>query len=323
MKIAKSANYWLTTLALGTTVAFMGCDTTSSDDDDAVSDDDDATDDDDVADDDDAGDDDDDDAGGGFDADGLTFQFELVSTTADVGDDDDSAMGGGEGRGLSYQIATEFTISYWVDIMNGIPNCDQHVTITGEAWFEFGIVNTIGGQGDCENCTGFIEYDPTTLTDISNPALDPDHCAPADLQAVGADYATRMLAIADPNATPTNYGDFLTTATWDYETHNILGTDVTVSAEADRTAAGSTAEWAQYSLTYSHTGFTHAHPQSLAGSAGLDGITRPPHAGSDYLAAWEIFLNPKLNEHDPLTNADMVGTYGGSANYILTLGAGG
>jgi hypothetical protein len=29
-----------------------------------------------------------------------------------------------------------------------------------------------------------------------------------------------------------------------------------------------------------------------------------------------------LNTHDPEQNADMQGTYGGSANYILTLGAG-
>ncbi len=306
--------HWLPALLLGTSVAFMGCPSADpgTDDDDA------ATDDDDVSDDDDAQGDDDD--AQGFDADGLTFNFALTSTLTDVGDDDDSA--GGE-RGTSYQIETEFIISYWVDIMNGIRNCDQHVTVTGEAWFEYGIVDTLGDQGSCENCTGFIEYDPTTVTDTSNPDLDPDHCNPADLQAVGADYAARMLSPADPNATPVLYGDFLTTATWDYTTHDLLGVDITVSTEADRTAAGSAAEWAQYSLTYSHTGFTNAHPQSLAGGAGLDAITRPPHPGSTYLGSWEIFLNPKNNQHDWANEQDMVGDYGGSANYILTLGTGG
>jgi hypothetical protein len=122
------------------------------------------------------------------------------------------------------------------------------------------------------------------------------------------------------NATPANYGDFLTTAFWDYETHQVLGTDLSVSSETDRTAEGSLAEWEQFSLTYTHTGFAHAHPQSLAGSAGLDSISRAPHAGSDYLAAWEVFLDPSTNEHDPAANADMQGAYGGSANYILTLG---
>jgi hypothetical protein len=128
-----------------------------------------------------------------------------------------------------------------------------------------------------------------------------------------------MLSPADPNATPPEFGDFLTTATWDYQTHVAIGTDLAVSFATARTAAGSLAEWAQYSLVYSHAGFTHAHPTSLAGSLGLSAVTNPPHAGSDYLAAWEIFLDPTQNTHDPAANTDMQGTYGGSANYGLTL----
>jgi hypothetical protein len=253
-----------------------------------------------------------------FDINGLTFAFELVATTQDLGDDDDSAND--EARGSSYRLTTEFTITYWLDISNGIPNCEQHITIQGEAWFDDGIVDSLGDQGSCENCTGFIEYDPTTRLDISNPALNPDHCAPDDLQSAGADYGTRMLSIADADATPPNHGDFLTTATWDFQTHLALGTDVTVTTEQDRTAEGLATEWAQFSLVYSHTGFVHAHATSLAGSAGLEFITRSPHTGSDYLASWEIFLDPKENQHDPTVNADMQGTYGASANFILTLG---
>jgi hypothetical protein len=275
----------------------------------AGADDDDATDDDDAVDDDDVGADDDD-TGGDFEADGLTFEF-TASVSTGAGDDDDSA---------SYTVATEFQITYFVDINNGITNCVQHVTVEGEAWFEFGIVNTLDDQGTCDNCTGFIEYDPATITDISNPDLDPEHCDPAELVAVGVDYATRMLSPADPNATPPNMGDFLTLATWDYTTHDILGTDLTVSTEVDRTAAGTATFWEEYTLTYSHAGFVWAHPQSLAGSAGLDSVNRAPHAGSDYLAAWEIFLNSADNTHDPLTNQDMKGNYGGIANYTLFLG---
>ena len=310
MSIAKTANSWIPALLLGTSVAFLGCPTSSDDDDDA-GDDDDATDDDDVG-------ADDDDTGGGFEADGVTFEF-TTSVSTGTGDDDDSA---GDERGTSYTVATEFQITYFVDINNGITNCVQHVTVEGEGWFEFGIVNTLEDQGTCDNCTGFVEYDPTTITDISNPGLDPEHCDPAELVAVGADYATRMLSPADPNATPPNMGDFLTLATWDYSTHDILGTDLTVSTKSDRTAAGTATFWEQYTLTYSHAGFVWAHPTSLAGTAGLSSITRPPHAGSDYLGSWEIFLNSAENTHDPLTNQDMQGNYGGNANYILTLGNG-
>lgn len=268
--------------------------------------------DDDDFDDDDFSDDDD------FDSDGLTFSFDLVATPNAGGGDDDSADD--DGKRLSYAVTTEFTITHWVDIQNGIQNCDQHVTLEGEAWFMLGIVDSFGDVGTCENCTGFVTYDPTTRTDISDPSVDPDHCELANLQAVGMDYGTRMLSPADPNATPVNYGDFLTAAFWDYETHQVLGTDLSVNSETDRTAEGSRAEWEQFNLTYTHTGFAHAHPQSLAGSAGLDSINRAPHTGSDYLAAWEVFLDPATNEHDPAANADMQGAYGGSANYILTLG---
>lgn len=315
MKILKS---WLPALLFAAPLALTGCPSGGTGDDDDAADDDD----DDLPQDDDDASDDDDDATGGFEADGITFQFTSTVTATDTGDDDDDDSSAGEARGTSYTAVTEFAITYWVDIQNGIENCTQRATIEGEGWFEFGIVNTLGDQGNCENCTGFIEYDPTTYTDISNPALDPEDCDPAELTAVGADYALRMLSPADPNATPPLMGDFLTTATWDFTTHDVLGTDLTVSTDIDRTATGSETEWAQFSLQYSHSGFVWAHPQSLAGTAGLSSITRPPHPGSDYLASWEIFLNPAENTHDPKTNSDMQGTYGGSANYILTLGAG-
>ena len=312
MKILK---HWLPAMLFVLPLALTGCPSGGTgDDDDAADDDDDdlPQDDDDAA--------DDDDATNGFEADGITFNFTTTVTANASGDDDDSAEDGA--RGMSWDVLTEFQITYWVDIQNGIENCTQKATIEGDAWFEFGIVNTLGDQGNCENCTGFIEYDPATYTDISNPALDPEDCDPAELTAVGADYALRMLSPADPNATPPNMGDFLTTATWDFTTHDVLGTDITVSTDIDRTATGAETEWAQYSLQYSHTGFVWAHPNSLAGTAGLSSITRPPHPGSDYLGSWEIFLNPAENDHDPKTNQDMQGDYGGSANYILTLGAG-
>ena len=130
-----------------------------------------------------------------------------------------------------------------------------------------------------------------------------------------------MTQPADPNAVPPNYGDFGDEmGIIDQETHDVLGTDWTVSATSDRTRDGSEAEWEQYSLDYTHEGFINATSQSLAGSAGLNTITRPEANGSLFLAGWEIFINPQMNSN---TAAAMEGAYGGSANFILTLGQGG
>ncbi len=280
------------------------------DDDDVAGDDDDAADDDDFAADDDdftADDDDavaDDDDAVGFDADGLTFQFALTAV---------------EGVNGTVTITGEYIVSYWVDIMNGIRNCDQHMNFEAQYVHGFGVDTTPG----CTNCSGHVTFNLGAFQDVSNPNLDPDHCLPADLDAVGANYAVRMTQPADPNATPANYGDFGDDlGIIDQETHDILGTDWTTAdaSTSDRTRAGSEAEWAQYSLDYTHTGFVNATPQSLAGSAGLNAITRPENPGSLFLAAWEMFINPANNTN---TAAALEGEYGGSANFILTLGTGG
>ena len=281
------------------------------DDDDAVEDDDDAWDDDDLT------------SEGG---DGVTFDWtwEVTRVGGDdddsAGDDDDSA-GGGE---VAYFVDGELVVTYWVDIQNGIANCDQHLAFEGGLWFGFGVLAALEAPGTCENCTGFFEVE--TFQDVSDPNLDPDHCNSGDLQAVGADYGTRMLATADPNAVPPNYGDFSYMALMDRATHAAVGADFADSPKTDWTAAGQDAEWEEFALRYWGTAFTHAHPTSLSGSAGLDQITNPPEPGSDYLAAFQVFFNPTENgrPQPDVTNEvrDMEGTYGASAGFILTLGGG-
>ena len=212
-------------------------------------------------------------------------------------------------------LTGSYTFIYWVDIQNGIQQCEQVVN------FEAQYFDGFSGLAGCTNCSGYISFNLGAFQDVSNPNLDPDQCLPADLDAVGANYGLRMTQPADPNAVPPNYGDFGSDlGIIDQATHAVLGTDWTVDATIDRTRDGSEAQWAQYSLDYTHSGFINATPTSLAGGAGLSSITRPESAGSSYLGGWEFFTNPATNT-DP-DNVSFEGTYGGQAMFILTLGEG-
>jgi len=282
------------------------------DDDDSIVDDDD---DDLPEDDDDAVDDDDDD--GLPDFDGITFEFQMDVSAEDVGDDDDSA-GGGEERGTQYTVTVQHTINYWIDVQNGIALCTQVMESQAEAWFGFGVVPELGVDESCPQFTGYLEVDPTTVTDLSNPDLDPEHCDPAGLDAVGGNYGRRLLSPADPNATPANYGDFLSFGFLDAETHSILGIELNTNPQAATSADALRAEYEGFGLTYVGAAFLPVTPGSLAAGAGLDQIANPVGSGCDWLAGFELFKNPATNEH---VGEDLQGEYGATAGFLLGFNA--
>ncbi len=269
-------------------------DDAGTDDDDFSNDDDDATDDDDGTDDDDFTTDDDD-FTGDFETDGMAFSMEFTALT---------------GVNDTVTITGSYTVKYYIDIDNGIENCDQVVN------FEAQYVHGDGELAGCTNCSGYVFFNQAAFQDVSNPNLDPEHCLPADLDAAGFNYGHRLTAPADPNAVPPNFGDFGDDlGIIDQERHQTLGIDWAKNAKVDRTRAGAEAHYNQYQLDYTHTGLVNATPNSLSGQAGLSTISEAEAPGSLYLGAWEIYINAQLNSN---TDSPLDGGYAGQASFILT-----
>jgi hypothetical protein len=249
--------------------------------------------------------------------DGITFTFRMEVVSEDVGDDDDSAGDPpNEERGRRYTVEFEHTISYWIDVQNGVPYCEQIVRSQAEAWFDYGIVVELGVDKACPQFTGFIEIDPETLEDLSNPELDPDQCDMAEFDAVGRNYGRLLLTPADPNAQPPTYGDFLQMATIDVGTHRILGLEL--NTQGNSTADVLAATYDEAELKYVGASFIQPVAGSLAAGAGLDQIANKIGDGCNWLAGFEMFTNPELNPHDPEANFDYEGEYGGTAGFLLT-----
>gem|GEM_PF-1510599 len=249
-------------------------DSATGDDDDAADDDDSATgDDDDAADDDDSAGDDD-----------------------DAADDDDSAQ-----PPEGYSVVANFSFTYWRDIQNQIEECEQVIQIEGTADFGFGVM-----QGECNNCTGRLTFDPTTGVDISDPANG--ECDVAVLDANGANFGALLLSPTSDEA----YGDFLDLALIDAATHTQLGTDWAVNTGLD--AAGIQEGLDQFALTYTHTGFTNNVEGTLGNGSGLEGVANNAGGNSTWFAYWQLFKNPEINPHEGI---DMNGDYGGSAFFLI------
>ncbi len=277
-------------------VALVSCTQRGRDEPTPEPDDDDATDDDDFGpDDDDVTRPDDDDFG--------TDDDDFGTDDDDFGTDDDDFVPPGD-----VTVIGEYRFEYYIDLQNGIPWCTQVMQFTGSASFGPDLVP------DCIPCTGRVDFAQGSFVDVSNPAVDPDHCDPATLQAQGTDYGVRM-------TDPADYGDFSDVlGLIDSDSLGALGLDMTTGFDTDSTAAGREAEYSQFGLDFTHGGFVNADATSLAGSAGLEQITRPPTPGSGFLAAWDIYLDPTANSY---SGPELVGPYAGDAMFVLYLSEGG
>ncbi|GEM_PF-2663540 len=263
-------------------------------------DDDDAFDDDDVDDDDDAFDDDDDDDE--F-SEQFSFTFDGAASVLDIGDDDDSADPDPGGDAFSVEVV--FTIQHWRDINAGDLLCDQRVRLTGDLLFGDGIVDSLDDVGRCATCNGFLELDPATYEDLSDPAVEADDCAPDVIQNAG-DLGAQLLT----PAAQSGMGDFLHFGLIDEATLAAGGIGLTVD-DAPPT------DWQEFGMRRTHAAYVQATLDTLAGTAGLESVTLPPEAGSDYLAAFEIAQLETTPEPAPPT---LVGPFVGQALFIFTGG---
>ena len=296
---------------------------TADDDDSATADDDDAT-----TDDDDAGPDDDD--ATGDDDDSMPDDDDVMPDDDDATGDDDDATGddddatGDDDDAVDptlYQTQAEFFFTYLeVDQAAGTGEvtCNQRISVEGTADFGFGTAE------GCDNCTGMLSFDASTAVDISNPAKNPDDCDPLVLEAAGADMGLAMLtAFGDEpghwtNADgPRNYGDFLSIATMDENTQQVLGYNGSSSGDQDLTAAGN-ADWAMttYGADFTHVGLVNGDPASntLAAGSGIETVSAPAGAGSDYYFYFVIAKDPAAN---PYEGSDMQGDYLGIARFVI------
>ena len=301
-------------------------------------DDDDVGDDDDVVDDDDSSEADDDDDT--IDPAGISFSVSMTVVPPDAardddddsaaddddsaGDDDDSAGDDDDSAGddddvaddddavdpEAYEVTADFTFVYWEDMEAGVGLCDQHIQIEGEAIFGFGSVD----DGSCNNCTGRITFDPATATDVSNPAADPDHCDPAELQAATWDFGMLLLQEAGTETSSgTAWGDFLDLAMMDAASMEGLGLDAAVSGGS--TAPELQADLADYGLVLSQLALTNNVAGSLGADSGLDGVANNAGGASTWYFYYYLFRNPEQNPHE---GTDMVGEYGGQGFWVIT-----
>ena len=267
------------------------------DDDDTVddddNDDDDATpppDDDDVTppSDDDDDDDDDDDTAPEFDFDGLTFSFALTAISS----------------GDEAEVFIDYTFVYWVDIDNGVRNCEQHIQLDGTAEF-FAFIN------DCEACGGYVSFSPGSAVDVSNPAADPDHCDPGLLEDSNSDFGNAM---TQP-MTDTTWGDFLQMALMDVGTMDDVGYDA--STGGGQTPGEIQDGLSEFGLSFTHAGLIEAVEGSLGDASGISGVAENAEPGSDWYFYWYLFVNEETN---PNTGLVLDGDYGGQAFWVITFG---
>ena len=257
--------------------------------------------------------DDDDDAStdDDFGFNGLTFSLRLTAVAAS-GDDDDSAAAGddddsaasGDDDDAGTLVSVDYVFSYWADYESQILQCEQTMRVAGTA--EFAALG--GAVAGCNNCTGYLEFDPTSLTDVSHEQSDPVACDPAVLTAADSDLGQVMLTAA-----PDGYGDFLTMGLIDVSAMTTLGLDLAVGG--GYSAAEMTAAWLEYELEFTHAGYVQNVKGSLSEGSGLDAVAANAGANSDWFGYWQLFKNGADNPH---TGGDLDGAYGGSAVWVIT-----
>jgi len=238
------------------------------DDDDATSDDDDTT-------------GDDDDSTGTLSFDALTFSFEMTANP---------------GAGGSTGIAATFKFTYWREVANQIVDCEQSISIEGTA--DFG--SSVSG---CSNCTGKIDFDDTTASDVSAGTGSPDACSAVALDEAGANLGTALLSTIQNGG----YGDFLSIALVDAGTMGSLGLDLAsaggYSASEISTALGN------LGLTFTHAGYSSNETGTMSAASQLTNVAAPAGSGSTWYGYWMIGATG-ANSH---SGTDLNGSYAAQA----------
>ena len=162
--------------------------------------------------------------------------------------------------------------------------CGERIGITGRADFGFGVAP------GCDNCTGLLEFAPSTAVDLTNPSLSPGACNPLLLDYTGQSMGMAMLSVFgstpghwETASGPRSWGDFLTIATMDENTQSVLGFDGSPLPATDLSAPGNS-DWAlnTHGLDYTHAGFVDGSPGSstLASESNIAGFANRAGSGS-------------------------------------------
>ncbi|HCP46731.1 MAG TPA: hypothetical protein DIU15_11845, partial [Deltaproteobacteria bacterium] len=220
-------------------------------------------------------------------------------------DDDDDSADDAE----VYSVTARYTFTYYSDVQNGIELCQQHIEVAGDANFGFGVVP----DGECNNCTGYLDFDEATVTDVSNPGSNPDDCDPATLDAAGANFGLALLLPTGGEAG--GFGDFLALGLVDADTMSLQG--LSLAADGGYTAADIETALADFDLEFTHAGYVRNTPDTLASESGLDQVADNAGGTSQWFGYWQIFKNPTDNLHE---GSDMNGVYGGQSVWQITFG---
>ena len=159
--------------------------------------------------------------------------------------------------------------------------------------------------------------DPSSYTDVSNPAANSDHCDSQVLDAEMANYATAFILTEEQGGA---FGDLATMALMDDSVHEETGLDWAVNGGMD--AATLESELDEYGLDYTATGLIHAVSGSFAEAGGIAATSNPAGPSSDWYAFWYVVRNPNDNDHESTSSNGffLVGEYGLTGIWTVTLG---
>jgi hypothetical protein len=261
-------------------------------------------DDDDAFGDDDDDDDDDDDSVGGSEFTALTFEVALTAT---------------QGAGGAVGIAATYTFGYWADHDNGILGCAQALTVEGVASF------ATGGVTGCDNCTGKIDFDDSTVVDISPSLPGGEGCDSAQLTADERNYGTALLT----SGLNGGWGDLLTMGLIDAPTMVSLGLGMVETGGSSAADLATLLGDESPGRVFTHGGYIHmtegtwANLLCLGGDCGdsdplTNGPASPAGLGSSWYGFWMLYTDPADNTY---VGADLNGQYGGRSVWIITFGA--
>ncbi len=242
----------------------------------------------------------------------LPVRFSFQVTVGEPGaDDDDSAVAPEDS--MPRPVDGEFIVQFV--LLDGLAPefellCQQRLRAQGMARLGDGV------QPDCSSCTGRLDFDPSTVLDVSDPSVNPEDCDLAWLSAEGRSLGRALLG--EVGAEPghwrlgdriVNFGDFLHIALMSEERQIELGFDGSATGQVDLSAAGNAA-WleATLGLDFTHSGFVLAPEDgaTLAARSNIVGVANSAPIDSPWSFYWGIGRDPSETPDD---GGDMRGTY--------------
>lgn len=196
-------------------------------------------------------------------------------------------------------MEADFVVSYYDDIYGGLLNCEQHLAGVGEATFG---LETVGA---CPDCTGILDMAADAWVDVTDPALDPDHCDIAVVDAYGLNYGDMFITPVEEGG----FGDANRFIVKSYGSWEEAGTDYSGASDGTLTAAA-IAETMIDGVGLEGAVFNEAFPGSLAEAVAEAGLFAQEGSGGQYTlfgaTTYAVDAQPLI---DPLTPQMEEGEY--------------